>query len=88
MISISIEEPAIASPPAAPLRPSSEGHEVALLNLQLGVARRADELARYCESSRWQDRRIWLRAEQEIFERVETIGQDETVKRLIGDFWR
>ncbi|MGH7944994.1 MAG: hypothetical protein ACREH8_13420 [Opitutaceae bacterium] len=88
MISISVEDPAIVLTPVAPLRPSCDGHEVALLNLQLGVARRADELARYCDSSRWGDRRIWLRAEQEIFERVETIGQNVTVKRLIGDFWR
>lgn len=47
----------------------------ALLDLQLGVARRADELARRFRPSHHSDRRLWLRAEQEIFERVENAAR-------------
>ena len=42
-----------------------------LLDLQLRVARRCDVLARWQARSRRMDRQIWLRAEQEIFARVE-----------------
>ncbi len=43
----------------------------ALLELQLEVARRADLMARRTGSAQIGDRRLWLRAEQEIFERAE-----------------
>lgn len=43
----------------------------ALLDLQLEVARRADLISRRMGSERLGDRRLWLRAEQEIFERAE-----------------
>lgn len=42
-----------------------------LAELQLRVARRADELARRSHTDRRADRRFWLRAELEVFERVE-----------------
>ncbi len=42
-----------------------------LLELQLNIARRADSMARRLSSDRMVDRRLWLRAEQEIFERAE-----------------
>jgi hypothetical protein len=42
-----------------------------LLDLQLRVARRCDVLARWQARSRSKDRHIWLRAEQEVFARVE-----------------
>jgi hypothetical protein len=41
-----------------------------LFDLQLRVARRSDALARGCSASRTLDRKLWLRAEQEIFENV------------------
>lgn len=37
-------------------------------DLQLSVARRADQLARSMRNGRADDRRIWLRAEWEVFE--------------------
>ena len=43
----------------------------ALLEIQLSVARRADELSRRFGTSRETDRRLWLRAECEVFERTE-----------------
>ena len=44
-----------------------------LFDLQLRVARRADALARRLNrATRDVDRRVWLRAELEVFERVET----------------
>lgn len=42
-----------------------------LLRLQLCVARRADELVRWQAISPATDRRAWLRAEQELFARLE-----------------
>lgn len=42
-----------------------------LLRLQLSVARRADELVRWEAPSLATDRRAWLRAEQELFARLE-----------------
>jgi hypothetical protein len=42
-----------------------------LLELQLRVARHADVLARRSRYSRDMDRRLWLRAEYEVFERME-----------------
>lgn len=42
-----------------------------LFDLQLTVARRADVLARGAPPSRDGDRRVWLRAEFEVFEREE-----------------
>jgi hypothetical protein len=43
-----------------------------LLELQLHAARRSDQLARrFCSGNRATDRRIWLRAELEVFERLE-----------------
>jgi hypothetical protein len=43
-----------------------------LFDLQLRAARRADELARkYFQTGPEHDRRLWLRAELEIFERSE-----------------
>jgi hypothetical protein len=50
--------------------PSSQERGI-LFDLQLRVARRSDALARGCISSRTFDRRLWLRAEQEIFENVQ-----------------
>lgn len=44
-----------------------------LAELQLRVARRADELARRTRADRHADRRLWLRAELEIFERMEQV---------------
>lgn len=43
-----------------------------LRELQLRVARRADQLARRFLTSRGADRTLWLRAELEIFELVES----------------
>ena len=44
-----------------------------LFDLQLRVARRADALARrFNRATRDVDRRVWLRAELEVFERVAT----------------
>jgi hypothetical protein len=43
-----------------------------LSELQLRVARRADELARRFHRARGGDRTLWLRAEQEIFELAES----------------
>jgi hypothetical protein len=43
-----------------------------LSDLQLRVARRADELARGFHRARGGDRMLWLRAEQEIFELAES----------------
>jgi hypothetical protein len=42
-----------------------------LLELQLRVARHADALARRPGAERASDRQLWLRAEQEVFSRVE-----------------
>jgi len=42
--------------------------------LQLSVARRADALARGFTAGRSVDRRLWLRAEWEVFERWEKAG--------------
>lgn len=56
---------------AASIAPSrSEIDE--LFPLQLRVARRADELARrFVGGGRESDRRFWLRAECEVFERLQ-----------------
>lgn len=55
--------------------PSARAAEVAagdtLAQLQLRVARRADVLARKADRRPGAARRIWLRAEMEIFETVE-----------------
>ena len=51
--------------------PASAHVPGALAELQLRVARRADELARRCHAGRDTDRRLWLRAELEVFERAE-----------------
>lgn len=53
------------------LAPSPEGR---LGQLQLRVARRADELARCWRLVPGADRTLWLRAEQEIFELEEADG--------------
>jgi len=42
-----------------------------LLELQLRVARHADALARRPGADRNSDRQLWLRAEEEVFSRVE-----------------
>lgn len=44
-----------------------------LTDIQLRVARRADELARRFHANRDTDRRLWLRAEFEVFERAERV---------------
>lgn len=46
-----------------------------LRELQLRVARRADQLARRTLWSRATDRSLWLRAECEVFEQWETAGE-------------
>lgn len=50
--------------------PASQVREI-LFELQLRVARRSDALAQACTGSRACDRKLWLRAEQEIFETVD-----------------
>lgn len=51
--------------------------------LQLQVARRADVLARGAYGGvRERDRRIWLRAEWEIFERTELLAPEMTERVL------
>ena len=68
--------------PEAAARITSDGNEAEpLLELQLLVARRADVLAR----RNWPatpeiNRRVWLRAELEVFERV---GRIETAARTM-----
>jgi len=42
--------------------------------MQLCVARRADELAGRHGGTREADRRVWLRAEFEVFERAERVA--------------
>lgn len=49
--------------------------EEQLFQWLLSVARRADQLARFCVALPDVDRRIWLRAEFEVFERLETAGR-------------
>ena len=62
-----LELPPEALAPITPVGPEVEP----LFKLQLLVARRADVLARRSlPSSRDVDRRVWLRAELEIFERA------------------
>jgi hypothetical protein len=60
-------------PPEAAAPIQSAGSEAELLfALQLLVARRADALARRTlPASREGDRRVWLRAEREIFDRAD-----------------
>ena len=59
-----------------PPAPSIESFVLPELDaLQLQVARRADVLARGARGGvRERDRRVWLRAEWEIFERTERLG--------------
>jgi hypothetical protein len=38
-----------------------------LAHLQLEIARRADQLARFASPGREQDRSVWLEAETEVF---------------------
>ena len=62
-----LELPPETVAPATSVGPEAEP----LFELQLCVARRADVLARGAlPSSRDVDRRVWLRAELEIFERA------------------
>ncbi len=56
---------ALPPPPVTSLDPGE------LIDLLLSVARRADELARRLPTGRASDRRLWLRAECEVFERLE-----------------
>jgi hypothetical protein len=65
---ITLEMPPEATATITPV--SVEGGE--LFSLQLRVARRADVLAQRFRSPRELDRRVWLRAELEVFERMET----------------
>lgn len=45
-----------------------------LMELQLRIARRADQLSRMAGYGRDVDRRVWLRAELEILEQAERAG--------------
>ena len=54
--------------------------EEQLFQWLLSVARRADQLARFCGALPEDDRRIWLRAEFEVFERLETAGRVRVVE--------
>jgi hypothetical protein len=54
--------------------------EEQLFQWLLSVARRADQLARFCVAAPEVDRRIWLRAECEVFERLETAGRVQIVE--------
>lgn len=66
---ITLEMPPEATGTIVPV--SVDGGE--LFSLQLLVARRADALARRLRwATREFDRRLWLRAELEVFEREET----------------
>jgi hypothetical protein len=49
--------------------------EEQLFQWLLSVARRADQLARFCVAMPDIDRRVWLRAEFEVFERLEVAGR-------------
>ncbi len=64
--------------------PSIESSALPALDaLQLQVARRADALARgFSGGVRERDRRLWLRAEWEIFERTERLASEMTERVL------
>lgn len=57
----------------------------ALAELQLRVARRADELARRRHADRDTDRRLWLRAELEVFERAEHAKPCAVSRNMLRD---
>jgi hypothetical protein len=59
---------ALLAPPAAPASPSDSFLDDSLFQLQIRVARRADELARPTLAGRDADVRCWQQAEREIFE--------------------